>query len=332
MEVTMSVNLKGRSLLTLNDYKTSEINYLLDSAIEFKKLKYQGIFPKNLRNRNIALIFLKPSCRTRTSFVVAASDEGAHLEIFPKEDIRFGIKESTKDIARVLGRLFDGIAFRGFEHSLVQEISKYAGIPVWNGLCDMYHPTQALADLMTIKEEFGRIEKIKLSYVGDGRNNVVNSLIIVALKMGFNLTVIAPGSLWPSKDFLRRVKEKTQQMEGIVKGSVDITDDIEKGIDNSDAIYSDIWVSMGEEKLIEERISLLKDYKITKKMMALTKKTETIFLHCMPALHDLNTEMAQKYPDILEVDDNIFESHQSRVFNQAENRMHTIKALMVAAI
>ena len=328
----MPINLKGRSLLTLNDYKASEINFLLDSSIEFKRLKYQGIFPKNLRNRNITLIFLKPSCRTRSSFVVAAADEGAHLEIFPKEDIRFGLKESTKDIARVLGRMFDGIAFRGFEHSLVQEIAQYAGVPVWNGLCDMYHPTQALADLMTVKEEFGRIEKIKLSYVGDGRNNVANSLIIVALKMGFNLTILAPRSLWPSKDFIQKITENTRRMEGIVKGSVEVTDNIEKGIDKSDVVYSDVWVSMGEENLIAERIALLKDYKITRKLMSLTNKPETIFLHCMPALHDLNTEMARKYPDILEVDDDVFESHQSRALDQAENRMHTIKAVMVATI
>jgi ornithine carbamoyltransferase len=332
MEVIMPINLKGRSLLTLKDYKASEINFLLDSAIEFKKLKNQGIFPLNLKNRNITLIFLKPSCRTRSSFVVAASDEGAHLEIFPKEDIRFGIKESTKDIARVLGRMFDGIAFRGFEHALVQEIAQCAGIPVWNGLCDMYHPTQALADLMTVKEEFGHIEKIKLSYVGDGRNNVANSLIIVALKMGFTLSIIAPRSLWPSKDFIQEVTEKNKFMEGVVKGAVEVTDDIEKGIDKSDAIYSDVWVSMGEESLIAQRIALLKDYKITRKVMDMTHKPETIFLHCMPALHDMNTEMARKYPDILEVDDDVFESHQSRALDQAENRMHTIKAVMVATI
>jgi len=328
----MPVNLKGRSLLTLRHFRAEEIQYLLDSAIEFKKLKSAGVFPKNLKNKNIALIFLKPSCRTRTSFLVAAIDEGAHLEIFPKDDIRFGIKESTKDIARVLGRLFDGIAFRGFQHSLVEEIAKYAGIPVWNGLCDMYHPTQALADLMTIKEEFGRIEKIKLTYVGDGRNNVVNSLIISSLKMGLHFSIVAPRSLLPQEDFIKQVTEETKKTEGLVRGSVEYTDDIKKGVIDSDVIYSDVWVSMGEENLIEERLALLKDYKITQKMMKLTGKPGTIFLHCMPALHDMNTEISQKYPDILEVDDDVFESTQSRVFNQAENRMHTIKALMVATI
>jgi ornithine carbamoyltransferase len=328
----MPINLKGRSFLTLLDYSSHEIQFLLDSARAFKRLKLQGSYPKNLTNKNIALIFLKPSCRTRTSFLVAAIDEGAHLEIFPKEDIRFGIKESVKDIARVLGRMFDGIAFRGFDHELVKLLAEYSGVPVWNGLCDMYHPTQVLADFMTVLEEFEKLEGIKLTYIGDGRNNMARSLMIGSVKMGVDVRIVSPASLHPTQDSVSEILDHCMSTEGECRGKITLTENIEEGVADCDVIYSDVWVSMGEEALIKERIALLKDYRITKEMMDLTGKPSTIFLHCLPALHDMNTEMAREYPDILEVTDEVFESSKSRVFDQAENRMHTIKALMVASI
>ena len=310
------------------EYTAAEIEYLIDSAINLKRLKNQRIFPKNLANRNIALIFDRPSCRTRTSFVVAASDEGAHLEIFPYEDIRFGIKESVKDIARVLGRMFDGIAYRG-DHSVLLELTQHAGVPVWNSLTELSHPTQVLADLMTIKERFGRLNGINVAYVGDGRNNVVNSLIIGCLKMGINLKIVTPKQLAPSEDLINEIKISCAKD---LSGSVAVTDNIEEGVRGCEIIYGDVWISMGEEHLIEERISLLSRYKVTSELMNLTNNEETIYLHCLPALHDQNTVVSKKHPDIMEVSDEVFESPRSLVFDQAENRMHTIKALMNATI
>lgn len=326
----MPINFKGRNLLTMLEYTSNEIDYIISLAIDLKKSKSQRIFQQNLKNRNFALIFDKPSCRTRTSFIVAATDEGAHLEIFPKEDIRFGIKESIKDIARVLGRTFDGIAYRGDNDTLI-EIAKYAGVPVWNGLCNKYHPTQVLADLMTIKEKFGKYQDVKMAYVGDGRNNVANSLIIGSLKMGIDLRIVSPKQLQPAQELVDELKEKCLEKEEL-KGKVLITDDIKEGLEGCDVVYGDVWVSMGEEHLIEERISQLKDYKVTTELMGMTGKRHTVYLHCLPALHDENTEMSKKYPDILEVSDEVFESANSLVFDQAENRMHTIKAVMVCTV
>jgi ornithine carbamoyltransferase len=326
----MPINFKGRNLLTMLEYTSNEIDYIISLAIDLKKSKNQRIFQQNLKNRNFALIFDKPSCRTRTSFIVAATDEGAHLEIFPKEDIRFGIKESIKDIARVLGRMFDGIAYRGDNDTLI-EIAKYSGVPVWNGLCNKDHPTQVLADLMTIKEKFGRYQGVKMAYVGDGRNNVANSLIIGSLKMGIDFRIVSPKQLQPSQELVDELKEKCLEKEEL-KGRVLITDDIKEGLEGCDAVYGDVWVSMGEEHLIEERISQLKNYKVTTELMSMTGKKDTVYLHCLPALHDDNTEMSKKYPDVLEVSDEVFESANSLVFDQSENRMHTIKAVMVCTV
>jgi ornithine carbamoyltransferase len=326
--IAVPINIKGRSLVSMLEFSSVEIDYLINSAIELKRLKNQRVFPKNLSNRNIALIFDRPSCRTRTSFVVAASDEGAHLEIFPYEDIRFGIKESVKDIARVFGRMFDGIAYRG-DHSTLLELVEYAGIPVWNSLTESYHPTQVLADLMTIKERFGQLKGIKLAYVGDGRNNVVNSLIIGCLKMGVDLKIVTPSELAPSLELLKSIKEDCADE---LLGSVVVIDNIEEGVRDCHIIYGDVWISMGEEHLIEERIALLSKYKVTQELMSLTDNDETIYLHCLPALHDQNTIISQNHPDIMEVSEDVFESPRSFVFDQAENRMHTIKALMNATI
>jgi ornithine carbamoyltransferase len=324
----MSPNMKGRSLLTLEEFSAPEVGYLLESAIDFKRLKRNGVYPRNLANKNFVLIFLKPSCRTRASFVVAASDEGAHLEIFSKDDIRFGIKESVKDIARCLGRLFDGIAFRGYSHDLVRCLAEHAGVPVWNGLCDTYHPTQVLADFMTIKEEFGRVKGVKVAYVGDGRNNMVTSLMVGAAKMGVDLRVVAPQGLLPAPDLVKRILARKES----APAAITVTTDLDEGLRGCDVVYGDVWVSMGEEGLVRERSQLLKPYKVTKGVMARTRNSESIYMHCLPALHDLDTDAARDNPDILEVDDDVFEGPQSRVFDQAENRMHAVKALMVATV
>ena len=320
--------LKGRSLLTLADYSKEEITYLLDLAAELKEKKRSGNFDHRLTNRNIALIFLKPSSRTRMSFVVAAADEGANLEVFRSEDIRIGIKESIADLGRLLGRMFDGIAFRGFEHEVVQSLAEYSQIPVWNGLCDMFHPTQLLADMLTIREIYGRIEGVNVTYVGDARNNLGHSLSIAASKMGFNLTLAAPKALWPDLDPLNA----RLAARGEAPIDVRLVEDPQEGVKDADIVYGDVWVSMGEEDVIDQRIALLKPYKVTESLMAATGKEESVYLHCLPAFHDLETEFARTYPDACEVEDAVFEKHQARIFDQAENRMHTIKAVMVATL
>ena len=324
----MATNLKGRSLLTLADLTAAEVQYLLELAIQLKGLKRAGVRKDNLRGKNIALIFLKPSLRTRLSFVVAACDEGAHLEIFPADDIRFGVKESIEDIARVFGRMFDGIAFRGFEHATLEAMAAHAGIPVWNCLCDDYHPTQVLADFMTVQENFGRLKGIRFAYVGDGRNNMANTLGIGALAMGIDLRIVSPRALQPDR---KRLDGLAHGRTGL-SGRVTTTDNLEEGLRDCEVVYTDVWVSMGEEDKLAERIKLLKPYKVTADVMHMTGRTDSIFLHCLPSFHDMSTEYARRHPDICEVSDDVFESAQSRVFDQAENRMHTAKALMIATI
>jgi ornithine carbamoyltransferase len=324
----MATNLKGRSLLTLADVSSDEIQHLVELAIQLKGLKRAGVQQDNGRGKNIALIFLKPSLRTRLSFVVAASDIGAHLEIFPSDDIRFGVKESVADIARVFGRMFDAIAFRGFEHETLEAMSRWAGIPVWNCLCDDYHPTQVLADLMTVQENFGRLKGIRIAYVGDGRNNMANTLAIGALAMGVDLRIVSPKALQPDK---KRIDGFAMGRMGLT-GRVTVTDDLEKGLRDCEVVYTDVWVSMGEEAKTAQRIKLLKPYKVTADVMRMTGRDDSIFLHCLPAFHDASTQLARRRPDICEVSDDVFEGGQSRVFDQAENRMHTAKALMVATL
>ncbi|OPX24750.1 MAG: ornithine carbamoyltransferase [Candidatus Cloacimonas sp. 4484_140] len=324
----MTVNLKGRSLLTLKDFSKREIFYIIDAAIELKEHKAHGTLQKKLEDKNIALLFEKSSTRTRCAFVTAAVNEGAHTEYLGKNDIQLGGKETVEDTARVLGRMFDAIEFRGFKQETVELLAEYSGVPVWNGLTDLYHPTQILADFMTVKEELGTFENVKFAYVGDGRNNVANSLMIGAAKVGMDFRVVSPLSLFPDQDLVEECEVCAKESGACFT----ITDSIEEGLKDCDVIYTDIWASMGEEDKIPERISLLKPYKITMGMLKKTGKEDVIFLHCLPSFHNLQTVTAQKYPDICEVEDEVFESKFSRVFDQAENRLWTIEAVMVATL
>lgn len=309
------MNLFGRHFLTLKDFSRDEIEYLLDLAAKLKAEKKKGITGDRLKGKNIALLFEKPSTRTRCAFVVGARDEGAFPEYLGKDDIQLGHKESVADTARVLGRMFDGIEFRGFKHSTVEELAKYAGVPVWNGLTDEYHPTQILADLLTMKEHFGNIEGLNFVYVGDGRNNMANSLMIGMTKLGVNMTVLAPKSLQPSKELI-------SLCEGYAKssGAKLLISDNTDAVKDADVIYTDVWASMGEEDKAKERIELLRPYQVNKELMKKTGKESTIFMHCLPAVKGY------------EVTEDVFESAKSVVFDEAENRMHTIKAVMVATL
>ena len=309
------MNLFGRHFLTLKDFSRDEIEYLLDLAAKLKAEKKKGITGDRLKGKNIALLFEKPSTRTRCAFVVGARDEGGFPEYLGKDDIQLGHKESVADTARVLGRMFDGIEFRGFKHSTVEELAKYAGVPVWNGLTDEYHPTQILADLLTMKEHFGKIEGLNFVYVGDGRNNMANSLMIGMTKLGVNMTVLAPKSLQPSKELI-------SLCEGYAKssGAKLLISDNTDAVKDADVIYTDVWASMGEEDKAKERIELLRPYQVNTDLMKKTGKESTIFMHCLPAVKGY------------EVTEDVFESAKSVVFDEAENRMHTIKAVMVATL
>lgn len=328
----MAISLKGRSFLKLLDFTPKEIEYLIDLSGELKRLKMAGIKPRNLEGKNIALIFEKSSTRTRCAFVVAAVDEGAHPEYLGSGDIQLGKKESVKDTARVLGRMFDGIQYRGFSQKVVEELSQYSGVPVWNGLTDEFHPTQILADFLTIKEKKGYLKGIKFTYVGDGRNNMANSLMIGAAKMGMDFRIVAPKELHPESYILDKAKSIISE----TGGKITITNDIDKGVKDTDVVYTDVWVSMGEEDQFKERIEQLKDYQVNMDMIN-KADDEMIFMHCLPAFHDQETsvgqEVLEKYGlESMEVTDEVFESKYSVVFDQAENRMHTIKAIMVATL
>ena len=324
----MAVDLKGRSFLKLLDFTPDEIRDLLALAADLKAKKKAGVRERKLDGRNIALLFEKPSTRTRCAFTVACIDEGAHPEYLGKADIQFGKKETVADTARVLGRMFDGIEFRGFAHQTVETLAEFAGVPVWNGLTDDWHPTQFLADVLTMQDESGDLAGQTLAYVGDGRNNVANSLMVGCAKLGMHCRIVSPDTLHPDHDLVGAVEE----IVASTGGSLVVTSAIDEGVSGADAIYADVWASMGEEDLIAERIRILGPYKITEKMMAATGKPETIFLHCLPAFHNLDTEVSKQNPDIQEVEDEVFEGPQSRVFDQAENRLHTIKAVMVATL
>ena len=324
----MPFNLKGRHLLTLKDYSREEIEFLLSLSIKLKQDKYAGIRGKNLEGKNIALIFEKASTRTRCAFVVASVDEGAHPEYLGIDDIQLGKKETVKDTARVLGRMFDGIQFRGFKHETVEELARYAGVPVWNGLTDKFHPTQVLADLMTVVEHKGRLKGIKFAYAGDGRSNVANSLLVGASKVGIDFRIVSAKALFPEKGLVEDAKAFAAESGG----KVTLTDDVAKGVKGADVLYTDVWVSMGEEAKMLERIRLLKPYQINMDMIEKTGNAEVIFLHCLPAFHNTETEVSKKYPDICEVTEEVFESKHSKVFDQAENRVHTIKAVMGATL
>ncbi len=312
----MSVCLKGRSFLTLRDYTAEEIEYLVDLAIDLKDKKRRGIFEKNMANKNVALIFEKPSTRTRCSFTIGAVDEGAHPEYLGRDDIQFGHKETTEDTARVLGRMFDGIEFRGFSQKTVETLAKYSGGPVWNGLTDEDHPTQILADFMTIKEHFGYLKGIKLVFIGDGRNNMANAMMIGCSKMGLDFVIVSPESLRP-EDKLTKECEAYAAESG---GTIFMTADPIEAVKDADVIYTDVWISMGEEESAKDRVELLRPYQVNKALMEATGKETTKFMHCLPAVRDY------------EVTNEVIEGPQSIVFDEAENRMHTIKAVMVATI
>lgn len=309
------MDFKGRSFLTLKDFTPEEIEYLIDLSAKLKADKKKGITGESLKGKNIALIFEKPSTRTRCAFTVACNDEGGFPEYLGKGDIQLGAKESVEDTARVLGRMFDGIEFRGFSHANVETLAKYAGVPVWNGLTDAYHPTQILADFLTLKEQFGHLPGLDFVYIGDGRNNMANSLLIGCGKMGINCTIIAPAQLWPDEDIINTGKTYAAK----AGSTVTITDDI-NAVKGADCIYTDVWCSMGEEEKARERIGLLKEYQVNAALMAKTGKADTIFMHCLPAVKGN------------EVTEEVFESAASVVFDEAENRMHTIKAVMVATL
>lgn len=309
------MNLKGRSFLTLKDFTPEEITYFIDLAADLKAKKKQGITGNSLKGKNVALIFEKPSTRTRCAFTIGCIDEGGHPEYLGKDDIQLGHKESVEDTARVLGRMFDGIEFRGFKQDTVEKLAKYSGVPVWNGLTDEYHPTQILADFLTLKEQFGQLKGLKLVYVGDGRNNMANSLMIGSSKLGIDFTILAPKELWPTGELVDTCKGYAKESGSTIY----ITDDLE-AVEGADAIYTDVWCSMGEEDKAAERIAMLSPYQVNHDLFAKTKKDSTVFLHCLPAVKGK------------EVTEELFEQFAEVVFDEAENRMHTIKAVMVATL
>ncbi|MCI9507007.1 MAG: ornithine carbamoyltransferase [Oscillospiraceae bacterium] len=329
----MPVNIRGRSFLTLLDYTPAEIRYLLDLSKEFKRMKRNGVPHRYLENKNIVLLFEKTSTRTRCSFEVAGNDLGMGVTYLDPGSSQMGKKESIADTARVLGRMFDGIEYRGFEQKTVEELAKYSGIPVWNGLTDQFHPTQMLSDLLTIEEKFGHLQGIRFTYMGDARNNMGNSLMIACAKMGLHFTACAPKELFPAPELV----EKAKAIAAENHGSIRLTEDISEGTKDADVIYTDIWVSMGEPEAVwEERIKLLRPYQVNAAAMKNASPT-AIFMHCLPSFHDTKTtigaEIAEKFGIAeMEVTDEVFESPQSVVFDEAENRMHTIKAVIYATL
>ena len=325
--------IKGRSFLKLLDFTKDEIQYLIDLSKKLKKDKKNGIEKKTLEGKNIALIFEKTSTRTRCAFEVAAFDQGANVSYIGPSSSQIGDKESMEDTAKVLGRFYDGIEYRGYGQELVEILSEHSGVPVWNGLTTEFHPTQILADFLTILEKKGKLKGIKLAYVGDGRNNMANSLMIGAAKFGMDFRIVAPKELFPRKELAEtaiKIAEKT-------KGRIFFTDDRIEGVKDADVIYTDVWVSMGETKEVwKERIERLSYYQVNSELVK-HAKSDYIFMHCLPAFHDLNTKVAKEIEKEygikeMEVTDEIFRSENSVVFDEAENRMHSIKAVMVATL
>ena len=327
------MDLKGRHFLTLKDFTKEEIEYLVDLSAELKRKKKQGIPVDTLKGKNVALIFEKTSTRTRSSFEVAAHDLGMGSTYLDPKSSQIGKKESIRDTARVLGRVYDGIEYRGFGQEKVEELAKYAGVPVWNGLTNEYHPTQMLADLLTIREHLGRVEGVKLVYMGDARYNMGNSLMILCAKMGMHFVACAPKKYFPNDALVEECRGFAEKSGG----TITLTEDVMEGTKGADVIYTDVWVSMGEpEEVWEKRIKDLTPYKVTMDVMR-NAGEQAIFLHCLPAFHDLQTdigkEMGEKFGiEDMEVTDEVFESKQSVVFDEAENRMHTIKAVMAATL
>ena len=331
----MAYNLRNRSFLKLLDFTPKEIQYLLDLARDLKRAKYAGTEQPRLKGKNIALIFEKTSTRTRCSFEVAAYDQGAHVTYLGPSGSQIGIKESMKDTARVLGRMFDGIEYRGFAQTTVEQLAEYSGVPVWNGLTNEFHPTQILADFMTMQEHVDKpLNKVSYAYLGDARFNMGNSLMVGGCKMGMDVRIVAPKSLWPDPELVatcRKIAEETG-------ATLTLTDDVDAGVKGCDFLYTDIWVSMGEpDEVWKERISLLMPYQVNAKMMEKTGNPKCKFMHCLPSYHNLETQAGRdvykKFGlDGIEVTEEVFESENSIVFDEAENRMHTIKAVMVATL
>lgn len=329
----MAKNFRGKNFLKLIDFTSEDIRFLLDLSKDFKSMKRAGVPHKYLEGKNIVLLFEKTSTRTRCSFEVAGYDLGMGVTYLDPQGSQMGHKESIADTARVLGRMYDGIEYRGFSQETVEELGKYAGVPVWNGLTDEWHPTQMLADLLTIEEHFGRLKGLKFVYMGDARNNVANSLMIACAKMGINYVACAPKELFPAPELVKMAEEIAKENFC----TVTLESDVKKATKNADVLYTDIWVSMGEPAEIwEKRISLLKAYQVNSKVMK-NASEQAIFLHCLPSFHDTKTkvgkEIAEKFGITeMEVSDEVFESKQSLVFEEAENRMHTIKAVMYATL
>jgi ornithine carbamoyltransferase len=331
----MAFNLRNRHFLKLLDFTPEEIKFLLDLSLDLKKAKYAGIEQPRLVGKNIALIFEKSSTRTRAAFEVASYDQGAHVTYLGPTGSQLGTKESMKDTARVLGRMYDGIEYRGFGQNRVEELARFAGVPVWNGLTNEYHPTQVLADFLTMIERSDKpLREVKFAYMGDARNNMGNSLLVGAAKMGMDFRSIAPGEVQQEKELV----DTAMEIAAGTGASLTLTEDVDKGLKGCDFIYTDVWVSMGEPKEVwEQRINLLKPYQVNVEAMEKTGNPDVKFLHCLPAFHNRETtigeEMYQNFGvESMEVSEEVFESPASIVFDEAENRIHTIKAVMVATL
>lgn len=328
----MAVNLKGRSLLTLMDFSPQEIRYLLDLAHDLKAKKRMGVYNYLLKGKNIVLLFEKTSTRTRCAFEVAALEEGAHVTFLDQNSSQMGKKESLEDTAKVLGRFYDGIEYRGFKQSVVEDLAKFSGVPVWNGLTDVDHPTQILADLMTIEEHVAKpLNKVKVVFVGDTRNNMAYAWMYGCAKMGMHFVALGPRELGPNQEIVEKVREVAKETGAVIEVAHEL-----EAVQGADVIYTDVWASMGEEAELSERVKLLTPYRVDMEMLKRTGNPDVIFMHCLPSFHDFETTMAkdakEKGLDIREVTDEVFRSRHSVVFDEAENRMHTIKAVMVATL
>lgn len=331
----MAFNLRNRNFLKMLDFTPKEIQYMLDLARDLKRAKYAGTEKPTLTGKNIALIFEKTSTRTRCAFEVAAYDQGAHVTYLGPTGSQIGVKESMKDTARVLGRMFDGIEYRGFKQDTVEELAAYAGVPVWNGLTNESHPTQILADFLTMSEHVDKpLNQVTFAYIGDSRFNMGNSLMVGGVKMGMDVRIVAPKKLQPAKDLIDTCKKIAKE----TGAKLTVTDDVKKGVKGCDFLYTDVWVSMGEPAEVwKERIDMLKPYQVNKEMMEMTGNPKCKFMHCLPAYHNLETQVGRDVNkqfklDGIEVTEDVFESEASIVFDEAENRMHTIKAVMVATL
>lgn len=331
----MAFNLRNRSFLKLLDFTPQEIKFLLDLSADLKKAKYAGTEQQRLKGKNIVLLFEKDSTRTRCAFEVAALDQGAHVTYLGPSGSQMGKKESMKDTARVLGRMYDGIEYRGYAQEIVETLAKYAGVPVWNGLTNEFHPTQILADFLTMMEHSDKpLHQVSFAYCGDARNNMGNSLMVGAAKMGMDFRAVAPKSIWPNEELVAKCREIAKE----TGAKITLTENVDEGVKGVDFLYTDVWVSMGEPAEVwAERIKLLKPYQVNMDMVRKTGNPNVKFLHCLPAFHNRETSVGediyQKFGlDGMEVTEDVFESNMSVVFDEAENRLHTIKAVMVATL